>query len=413
MRPLHIPPVILTAVAVAMLYGWAVIAVTPFYPGSIGLNLNALGVEWTVFYSGVEWFLDGNLSQLFDGDRFTAYLNATFGYLFSHPTPFRPWVYPPTYLLVMLPFGTLPFFVSYLVFEVATAGFLAAAIAYDADRPKSLGPVLCGALLGPAAAMNFGIGENAFLVAALLVAGLRLLPARPAVAGLLLSVLTIKPQFSVLVPVALVAAREWRALAWWFAGAAMLAVASAVVFGVEMWRHWIELALTGYWQANAKWMEYARVWGTSVYATLNASGFPPMLANVGQWAATLIAAGLTYAAFRRDLCGTRKIAVVLACTLLAAPHSSLNDLVLLSIAAALWGGEAAEEGASLGAWTLALAVWSAMLFNPPLPSPAGRLTPLLILGFVAMMMHRKPSPSATAIGSGAPPDPRLRLAGTD
>jgi len=35
MRTIHIPPVILATAAVAALYGWAVVAVTPFHPGSM------------------------------------------------------------------------------------------------------------------------------------------------------------------------------------------------------------------------------------------------------------------------------------------------------------------------------------------------------------------------------------------
>src|SRR5881398_2977203 len=108
MRRVPVPPIILAVAAIAALYGWAVVALTPSHPGSIGFNLNALGSDWMVFYSGSQWFFDGRLDALFDGARFTAYLNATFAGWLSQPIEFRPWVYPPTYLLAMLPFGTLP-----------------------------------------------------------------------------------------------------------------------------------------------------------------------------------------------------------------------------------------------------------------------------------------------------------------
>src|SRR5262249_15226604 len=81
-----------------------------------------------------------------------------------------------------------------------------------------------------------------------------------------------------------------------------------------------------------------------------------------------------------------RIAVLLAATVFAAPHSSLADMVLLAAAAALWAGEAAAtRGTPLALWTLALAVWIAALINPPIVSPIGRLTPLLVTGFVAML----------------------------
>jgi alpha-1,2-mannosyltransferase len=388
------PPIILAVAAVAALYGWAIVATTPAHPGAVGININTLGNEWMVFYGAIQWFMHGHLAALYDGDRFTAYLNATFAPFLSQPMSFRPWVYPPSYLLVVLPFGALPFVLSYLAFQAATAGLLAAALWFGGGRQTSRLLVLCGALLGPPAALNFGAGENAFLTAALLVGGFRLVHSgRPALGGLVLGLLTIKPQFSILAPFALVAAREWRALAGWAAGATLLVAASAALFGLEPWHQWLDLALGGYWQANAKWVEAARVWGTSVYAALLASGLSPRLADAGQAAATLIAAGLTYAAFRRRISGDRQLAVLLAATLLAAPHSSVIDFVLLSIAAMLWSIDAVQQDTSLAQWTLALALWLAMLFNPPLASPPGRLTPLLILAFVGLAMTRSIGPA--------------------
>src|SRR5579884_2327007 len=112
-----IPPVILACAAVAAVYAWSIVALTPHHPGVIGMNLNALGTDWMVFYSGARWFFDGNLAGLFDGARFTAYLNTAFAGWLTQPTPFRPWVYPPNYLLLMLPFGALPFVAAYALFE--------------------------------------------------------------------------------------------------------------------------------------------------------------------------------------------------------------------------------------------------------------------------------------------------------
>src|SRR5437763_7286727 len=92
MRSNRPPIVVATAAAIAALYAWAVFALTPAHPGSIGLNLNALGTDWMVFYSGAQYVFTGHLGQLFDGEAFTAQLNAAFAGWLSQPTPFRPWV---------------------------------------------------------------------------------------------------------------------------------------------------------------------------------------------------------------------------------------------------------------------------------------------------------------------------------
>ncbi len=396
MHRIAVPGVVVAVAVVAAAYAWAVFATTPAHPGAIGLNLNALGTDWMVFYSGARHFFDGSLGQLFDGERFTTGLNAAFSGWLSAPTPFRPWVYPPSYLLAMLPFGALPFLASYVVFQALSAALLAAALWVGADRPSARGLVIAAALLGPAAAINAGMGQNAFLTAALLVGGFRMLPARPALGGAILGLLTMKPQFWLLVPVALAAGREWKALLWSIAAATGLALLSLAVFGVDCWRDWLQLAQGSYDDPNGNWVELGRMWGDSIYACVVAAGWPATAADAAQAAGMLAAVALVYAAFRLRLPGDQRLAALLAATILAAPHSSLADTVLLATAAALWSGGAAARGEPLAKWTLALALWLAPLFNPPLVSAAGRLTPLLILGFAVMTI----APAVQAAGLG-------------
>lgn len=401
MQRLRVPAVVTAAAAIAALHAWAVFATTPAHPGAIGMNLNALGTDWMVFHLGAQHYFTGQLAQLFDGEAFTTRLNAAFAGWLSEPTPFRPWVYPPSYLLVLLPFGALPFLASYVAFQVATAALLAAALWRRDEPPATRAVVLAAALLGPAAAINAGMGQNAFLTAALLVAGFRLARERPVIGGAVLGLVTMKPQFWLLVPLALVAARQWKALAASVAAALALAAASAAVFGVDSWRHWLALARASYDDPHGRWVELGRMWGDSVYACLASAGLPAAVADAAQLAASLLAAVLAAAAFALRLAPERRIAVLLAATVLAAPHSSLADTVLLAAAVALWCRKAAAAGAPLGQWTLALALFLAPLFNPPLVSPVGRLTPLLIIGFCAMLL-------APALAAPAPAS-RFRL----
>ena len=397
MQGLRVPAIVVAAAAAAALYAWAVFATTPAHPGAVGMNLNALGTDWMVFHLGAQHYFDGHLAQLFDGEAFTAKLNAAYAGWLSAPTPFRPWVYPPSYLLVLLPFGALPFLASYIVFQLAAAALLAAALWRRDDPPARQAFVLAVALIGPAAAINAGMGQNAILMAALLVAGFRLAPARPMLGGVVLGLLTMKPQFWLLVPVALVASRQWKALGASVVAALALAAASAAVFGVDSWRHWLVLAQASYDDAHGRWVELGRMWGDSVYACVVSAGLPPGIADAAQVAAALLAIGLVFAAFALRLAPERRMAIVLAATILAAPHSSLADSVLLAVAVALWCREALAAAASLGQWTLALALWLAPLFNPPLVSPVGRMTPLLIIGFAAMLLA--PACAALALPS--------------
>jgi hypothetical protein len=73
---------------------------------------------------------------------------------------------------VLLPFDALPFVTSYLTFQFVSAALLAGTLCFATDRstPKAL--IACFALASPAASFNIVGGQNAFLIAALLIVGL-------------------------------------------------------------------------------------------------------------------------------------------------------------------------------------------------------------------------------------------------
>lgn len=386
---IEIPPVLLAVAVIASIYEWAVFASTFSYPGSIGPNLNAPGGDWIAFYGAARAFLDGRPDLIFDGDRLTTFLNSAFSWWLSQPVAFRPWVYPPSYLLLVLPFGALPFIASYVIFQLATAGLLAAALGLDPDPPNAKFLVAVSALLSPAAAFNVVGGQNAFLVSALLVAGFRLIRRRPVAAGALLGALTIKPQFCLLVPIALIAAREWRTLVATVMAALALVLISVPVVGIDLWVQWLRMTIDIYVAGNAKWIEYGRIWGISVYACVAAAGGSETLANAAQAAAALVGAGITYRAFRLPLTDNHRLAVLLAGILLAAPHASPCDAVLLVIAAMFWMSGPNAVDPSPWKWPLALSFWLVPLFNPPLVSPAGRFTPALIVAFIVLIAGRR------------------------
>src|SRR5204862_7518902 len=96
-------------------------------------------------------------------------------------------------------------------------------------------PAISLMLASPFAAWNFLIGQNGFLTASLLGSSLLLIERRPVLAGVFIGCLTYKPQFGILFPVALIAARQWRTCVSAAATAIFLAAASAGTFGVDAW----------------------------------------------------------------------------------------------------------------------------------------------------------------------------------
>jgi alpha-1,2-mannosyltransferase len=371
------------------------------------------GQDWMVFYTASGAYLDGNLPLIFDGERLTAALNQRFASWLAFTLNLHPWVYPPTFLLLFLPFGMLPPVVSLAVF--LSSGFIAllAAALRDARRGQPRWIVGFSLVLCPAVPFNVMTGQNAFFTSALLVGGFGLIGRHPVVGGALLGILTFKPQLWLMVPVALLAARQWRALGAAAASALMLALLSLLVFGPEIWRAWIALA-TGIDEAYRAWMINGRLNGLSVFACVTWLGAPfgmsvedlasylkdhqglEVVARLAQWLAIAIAAALVYWTCRRPGPGALQLAALLGATTLAAPHASASDAVLLALATSLY--VAASRRAALQPLQLVLgaAVWVSPLFNPPSLFRPGCLTPLLVLLLLAAIVAETRNGEAVA-----------------
>jgi hypothetical protein len=354
------------------------------------------GQDWMVFYTAARAYFDGNLPLIFDGEALTAALNQRFAGWLSFTLNLHPWVYPPTFLLLFLPFGVLPPVVSLVVFLLSGFVVLLAAVSLHVGRGQPRWIALFSLVLCPAVPFNVMTGQNAFFTSALLVAGFGLIGRSALLGGTLLGILSFKPQLWLMVPVALLAARQWRACAGAAASALILGLASLLVFGPEAWRAWFGL-MSGTDEAYRAWVTNGRLNGMSVFACATWLGAPlgmgvkdlalhlkdhhwvEVMANLAQWAAIVVAAGAVYRVFRRPAPVALQLAALLAATMLAAPHSSTSDAVLLALATSLY--VAAPRRGTLPPLQLALAaaVWISPLFNPPSVFRPGSLTPLLIL----------------------------------
>ncbi|WP_156435361.1 glycosyltransferase family 87 protein [Bradyrhizobium lablabi] len=352
-----------------------------------------------VFYGAIRSVLDGNAPLIFDGDRFTDYINTAFAGWLSAPLEFRPWAYPPSFLLILLPFAPLGFFGSYVAFQIVTAAALAIALRASTANSLPSGALLAAVLICPASAINAIDGQAVFLVAALIVGGFGLLERRPYLAGLVLGLLTFKPQFCILVPIALVAAAQWRALLASGLSALAMMIASGLIFGWDLWLRWLPLIIENLASPNEKWIEYGRMWGHSVYTCAVLLGAPQRLASWVQLLATLGAAISVVIAFRSRLGIREKIAVFLAATVLAAPHSGPYDGTLLVIAAAFWLMARAAP-LPLWCWTLAFMIWLLPMLSPPLVFPVARIAPLFPVLLIVLLL--RPAGPAESVKASAP-----------
>jgi hypothetical protein len=352
-----------------------------------------IGEDGMVFHTAVRAWIEGNVARVYDGVWLTEQINTQFAGWLTKPIPLHPWIYPPSFLLLLLPLGYLPFGAAFVLFQ--TAGFAVIAVA-ACSRVAARKLMVFSLLLSPATAVNVLLGQNAFLTGALLVGGVGLLRRFPLPAGVLLGLLSYKPQLCVMVPVALLAGRHWRAAMVAGITAAAMALGSAALFGLGAWQTWVGL-ITGGSALFLDWVAEARLNGMSVYACVAFLGASPMVANIAQAVAVMLAAGAVYCAFSGAMRDELRLAVLLAAAFLAAPHAANYDAILLSIAATLLLSVASVEGFNPGESVLVAAVWLCPLFNPPTVFAVGLFTPLLVLTFIAALLRRRIAGVAGAI----------------
>jgi hypothetical protein len=301
--------------------------------------------------------------------------------------PLHPWIYPPSYLVLALPFGQLDFGWAYgAAMALSFAMLMAALLVGERGRRRTI--LAAAALLAPAASLNVLVGQNAFLTSALLYGGFRLLNKYPALAGALWGGLTVKPQLALMAPVALVAARQGQALLGFVAGALGLVVLSTMVLGPDAWRQWLALAADPANQTWMAWSQLSLMWGDSIYSCAALLGAGPMGAAAAQGAAILAAGASVAWLFVRPAAPELRLGVLLAATVFAAPHVAGYDELLLALAAALLLCHAAARGFRQFDLVLAVLLFLVPLFGPPRLSPIGYAVPLVIAAFVVMCGYR-------------------------
>lgn len=267
--------------------------------------------------------------------------------------------YPPVYLLICAPLARLPYLVAFVVFEAAT--LVLYLLVARAILAESGGAVLIPLLALPPVFWTIGLGQNAFLTAALFGAGTLLIDRRPIGAGLLFGALCYKPHFALLVPVALAAGGHWRAFGAFVASAAALSLLSLIVFGWPTWQLFLIAAAA----AHAVYESGIVAFGGMVtpFGAAKLMGGTAAVAYATQAIATAIAASFVAFVWHQRPPLPMRAAALASATLVAVPLAIVYDLMLAGIAG-LWLLRA--EGAwRLPDWgRLALAVLVVLTVDP-------------------------------------------------
>jgi hypothetical protein len=315
--------------------------------------------------------------------------------------PYRlPWHYPPSFLWLMRPIAALPYLVALAVWLfIPLVAFLALLSRIYPDRLT-----IWLALASIATAQNLFYGQGAFLVGFLLGGGLLWLDDSPLLAGLFWGLLAnYKPHLALLIPLALLAGRRWRALGAFAGASAALILVSAWVLGPDTWLAFgrdlpgarLELGEAGLWDRMP-----------TVFAAVRLGGGGAPLALVVQLLTALAAAVGVGWVWRGPASLPFRAAVLVLGTLLLTPYAFNYDLTLLLLPLAWMAREGLEPPWGRRKQLMLGLVWLLPFLNLISVELARiHLAPLILVAFLIYLLTGATGEgrAAAAIASGQGP----------
>jgi hypothetical protein len=379
------------------LYGYAIAAIYAAFLVSVYKAgtwiVDAQGVpvytDFTSQWVAVVHALRGQAALLADPAKFVSLQASLVGPRdFFYPN----WPYPPIFLLFLSPLAVIPYCLAFVGWDLATLIGCVVVVSAIVRRSTAIPLVLAW----PYTAWNLLAGQNGFLTASLLGAALFFLERRPALAGVFIGCLTYKPQFGLMIPVALLAGRHWRALAGAVITAGFLAGASVAAFGIPMWADFPRQLLA---QSGLNLLaESDSHWGyvQTVYGFARALHCGAAAAWIAQGATTFGAALIVSCVWRSSVEFSIKAAALSAAALIGTPCAFAYDLAATAIPAAFLIHDQLQRGFLRGEQTIMIGLFGGLvallviLRDPPNGVTFGGLPigPVVLITILTLVLRR-------------------------
>src|SRR5262249_6548164 len=359
---------LVVAVGVVPSAGLAFATWIQYANGLLTMNGHMLVVRDYLWLWGAGHLLQvGDIPTIFNPLAFATWLRGLYGTGLDDFV----WSYPPSMLFLALPAGHASILSGFALFTIAQMALL-----WCVGRFAGLSHgILVAALFSPAAIENALAGQNGAMTSALLVGGLLLAGRQSILSGVLLGLLTVKPQLGLITPFCLLASRDWKALAAAICTSIGLVVLSGIAFGFESWAmFWnnVRPYMTSIMEAEWHGLFYQRLM-VSPFMAARSYGLGLTASYALQFAVTLTAIVAAWRLWRRPTAAVNlRTAVTVCLAIIASPYVYIYDTVCIAIAVAILATSATQIDSSNGtlfafAWMWpGLAVWASFMGLQPL-----------------------------------------------
>ncbi|HEY1613546.1 MAG TPA: glycosyltransferase family 87 protein [Rhizomicrobium sp.] len=328
--------------------------------------------DFVSFWSAGQLALHGHPAAAYDPVLRHAAEIATVG----HPFPdIIGWWYPPLFLFVASALAALPYALAFNVMNDVTLVFYAATMAIIAKQPKAA----FLAVLPPWAMLGMVHGQTQFLTATLIGGALLAVERRPIVAGLLLGLLSYKPQLGLLFPIALACGGYWRAFGWSCIGVGFWTLLAGAMFGFDSYVaffHGLSIVSDRVLATNhAYWPNLQSVYGLTRW--LGAANAIAWSLQIGF---SLACIAIISWLWRSDVPFDLKAAALAIAAALVTPYIFVYDLTVLSVAIAFLFRHGPFNKTEYA--VLATAMIAVAIFGGGRAHPIGLLACALLAGIV-------------------------------
>jgi len=365
--------------------------------------------DFANYWTAARLTLEGRTADLFGPQPvYFAHLQAAFGVDY----PWHNWSYPPHFLLLVWPLGFFGYKAAFLLFMAVTSGLFVWALRDFAGKGNTVAWIAAA----PFMVHNFWIAQNGYLTAALGLGALALRDRRPVLAGVLLGLLTVKPQLGLLFPILLLAERNWRAIAGAAVTTLVLVAASAILFGIDAWRGYLGEVLPYQTFVMRELDGIFLAMMPSVFGALRNWGFGADPALIVHLVVAVPVAAVAVALIARSHDKQARAAVLLVATFAVTPYALSYDLGLFAAGVAVVAVARPSFAASAGGTVLFSLAMLLPLVMMPLGALGISIAPLVVLAIFVLAARQAGFPDilfARRVGETVKPRKASPVAASD
>lgn len=346
-------------------------------------NPAPIGIDFAVYYTAGSMVLNGQVGDIYDYGVFHTELEETLG---REIPQLLGWIYPPLFLLLIVPFALLPYSTALILWILITLSLAILVGRAILPTNKSLALLMCGF---PGVLMNLRWGQNGFLNTALIGLGIHLIDSTPLLSGFMFGLLTYKPQMAFFPLLLLFLTRKWKVLIWAASFSILNIIASAALFHTSTWINYLNAFFQSLsMQLVTMWVEISAV-QPSIYSFLNLLGVENNIIKTVLLVIGIITTVICVWVWQNTDRFTLKGTVIVLGILITMPYYMQYDLMILSLPLILMTYDFFLYGSKPYEIACLVLLWLMPLMNWPIVMYTGiQICPIILIMVLIMTVLR-------------------------